>query len=109
MAIINKMLKKLDDRVEYMQQGLQPDSISYWYDIIIREARGMAPAHLQEKINVIQNPILPMKFNLDISKRAVKYFMMATDDNLEKMPYTTKMYFLKVQETLAGEVDRYLV
>ena len=109
MAIINRMLKKLDDDVSYMQKGLQPENLAYWYDVVIKEARRFAPPHLQEKINVKQDPILLMKFNLDISKRAVKYFMMAVDDNLEKMPYTTKLYFLKVQETLAEEVDKSLV
>ncbi len=103
------MLKKLDDDVSYMQKGLQPESLTHWYDIVIREAKRLAPAHLQQKISVKQDPILLMKFNLDISKRAVKYFMMAVDDNLDKMPYTTKLYFLKVQETLTCEVDRSLV
>lgn len=109
MAIIDRMLKKLDDDISYMQEGLQPDSLVHWYDIVIREAQNFAPAHLRDKINVIQDPILPMKFNLDISKRAVRYFMMAVDANLEKMPYTTKLYFLQVQQTLTEEIDRALV
>ena len=103
------MLNKLDNDVSHMQQGLQPENLVYWYDVVIRETKRFAPSHLHDKINVIQDPILPMKFNLDISKRAVKYFMMATDDNLDKMPYTTKLYFLKVQEILTQEVDKSLV
>ena len=50
-----------------------------------------------------------MKFNLDISKRAVQYFMMAVEKNLDHMPYSTKLYFLKVQEIMEGEVDKSLV
>lgn len=69
----------------------------------------MAPAWLVDKINVKQDPILPMKFNLDISKRAVRYFMMAVDNNLVKMPSSTRLYFLKVQETLSDEMDKSLV
>jgi len=108
MAIINRMLKKLDDDVSCMQRGLQPDSLARWYDAVIGEARTLAPPHLRDKIGVRQDPILPMRFSLDVSKRAVRYLMTAIDDNLERMPYTTKLYFLRVQETLAGEADRSL-
>ncbi len=108
MAIIDRMLKKLDDDVSCMQRGLQPDSLAHWYGVVIREARRLAPAHLQDKISVRQDPILLMRFNLDVSKRAVRYLMMAVDDNLERMPYTTRLYFLRVQEALAGEADRSL-
>jgi len=69
----------------------------------------MAPPWLADKINVKQDPVLKMKFNLDISKRAVRYFMMAVDNNLGMMPSSTKMYFLKVQETLSDEMDKSLV
>ena len=37
------------------------------------------------------------------------YFMIAVDDNLEKMPYSTKLYFLKVQEIMSIEMDKSLV
>lgn len=103
------MLKKLDDDVAKMQDGLQPESLAYWYRTILDTARNNAPLHLREKINVIQDPILPMKFKLDISKRAVRYFMMAAEENLENMPYSTKLYFLEIQKRLAEEADRSLV
>jgi hypothetical protein len=61
------------------------------------------------KINVKQDPILPLKFNINISKRAVSYFMQVIDYNLEKMPYTTRLYFLKVQEIMSAEMDKSLV
>ena len=69
----------------------------------------MAPPWLQDKIKVNQDPILPMKFNLDISKRAVRYFMIVVDENLDIMSYSTKLYFLKVQEILSSEMDKSLV
>jgi len=58
---------------------------------------------------VNQDPILPLKFNLDISKRAVRYFVIAVDNNIDQMPYSTKLYFLKVQEILETEMDKSLV
>ena len=75
----------------------------YWYDKIIKETKEMAPPWLQDKIKVKQDPILTMKFNLDISKRAVRYFMIAVDNNLDAMPSSTRLYFLKVQEMLSQE------
>ncbi len=105
MAIINRMLRKLDDDVSCMQRGLQPDSLAHWYGVVIREARRSAPPHLQDRISVRQDPILPMKFSLDVSRRAVRHLATAVDDNLERMPYTTRLYFLRVLEALSGEAD----
>ncbi len=109
MRIINSMMNKLDSDVSNLQKGLHPENLSYWYDKIIKETIEMAPPWLQDKIKVEQDPILAMKFNLDISKRAVRYFMIVVDDNLEDMPYSTKLYFLKVQEIMSAEMDKSLV
>ena len=109
MAIINNMMKKLDTDVSHLKEGLHPENLSYWYDKIIKETIDMAPPWLQDKIKVKQDPILTMKFNLDISKRAVRYFMMVVDNNLDDMPYSTKLYFLKVQEIMGAEMDKSLV
>ena len=75
------MKKKIDTDVSNLKQGLQPQNLSFWYDKIIKETIEMAPPWLQDKIKVNQDPILPMKFNLDISKRAVRYFMIVVDNN----------------------------
>jgi len=109
MAIINNMMKKLDTDVSNLKEGLHPKNLSYWYDKIIKETIDMAPPWLQDKIKVKQDPILTMKFNLDISKRAVRYFMMVVDNNLDDMPYSTRLYFLKVQEIMGTEMDKSLV
>jgi hypothetical protein len=50
-----------------------------------------------------------LKFDIDISKRAVRYFMQIVDANLDSMPYSTKLYFLKVEEILSSEMDKSLV
>lgn len=109
MRIIDSMMKKFDTDVSNLQKGLHPENLSFWYDKIITETIDMAPPWLQDKIKVKQDPILTMKFNLDISKRAVRYFMMAVDNNLGIMPYSTKLYFLKVQEIMSSEMDKSLV
>ncbi len=109
MAIISHMMRQIDNDVSNLKQGLQPESLSFWYEKIIRETVEMAPPWLQDKIKVRQDPVLTMKFNLDISKRAVRYFMIAVDDNIDQMPYSTKLYFLKVQEVMSTEMDKSLV
>ena len=76
---------------------------------LLKKPLEMAPPWLQDKINVHQDPVLQMKFNLDISKRAVRYFMIVVDNNLDDMPYSTKLYFLKVQEIMSTEMDKSLV
>ena len=67
MTIINHMMKKIDTDVSNLKQGLQPENLSFWYGKIIQETIDMAPPWLQDKIKVHQDPILKMKFNLDIS------------------------------------------
>ena len=109
MRIIPSMMKKFDDDVSNLQQGLHPENLAFWYDKIIKETIEMAPPWLQDKIKVNQDPILPMKFNLDISKRAVRYFMIVVDENIDDMPYSTRLYFLKVQEIMSAEMDKSLV
>jgi len=109
MPIINHMMKQIDNDVTNLQEGLNPENLAFWYSKIIKETKDMAPPWLQDKIKVKQDPILQMKFNLDISKRAVQYFMMTVEKNLDHMPYSTKLYFLKVQEIMEGEVDKSLV
>ena len=109
MSIIHPLLQKLQNDVQQLQKGLQPDHLSFWYKKIISDTKEMAPPWLQDKINIKQDPFLPMKFNLDISKRAVRYFMIAVENNLSQMPYSTQLYFLKVQEILSFEMDKSLI
>ena len=109
MSITNKMLNKIDDDITNLKDGLYPENIDYWYKKIIDETIEIVPPWLVDKINVKQDPIIPLKFNINISKRAVSYFMQVIDYNLEKMPYTTRLYFLKVQEIMSAEMDKSLV
>ena len=109
MSITNRMLNKIDEDVINLKQGLHPENLDYWYKKIIDETIEIVPPWLVDKINVKQDPILPLKFKINISKRAVRYFMQVVDYNLEKMPYTTQLYFLKVQEIISTSMDKSLV
>ena len=103
------MLKKISNDVTDLKDGLDPKNLAFWYDKIIKETREMAPPWLEDKINVKQDSILQMKFNVDISKRAVRYFLIVIDNNLDEMPYSTRLYFIKVQEIMSSEMDKSLV
>ena len=109
MAISSQIIEKLNNDISQIQKGLQPDQLSFWYQKIIFETKEMAPPWLQDKIKVKQDHILPMKFNLDVSKRAVRYLMISIDNNLQQMPYTTQLYFMKVQEVVSTNMDKSLV
>jgi hypothetical protein len=103
------MLKKISNDVTDLRDGLDPKNLAYWYDKIIKETREMAPPWLEDKIKVKQDSILQMKFNIDISKRAVRYLLIVIENNLDEMPYSTRLYFLKVQEIMSSEMDKSLV
>ncbi len=103
------MMRKLESDVKNLKDGLDPENLVFWFDKVIIETKEMAPPWLQDKIKVKQDPILLMKFNIDISKRAVRYFMVAIENNIYEMPYSTQLYFLKVQEIMETEMDKSLV
>lgn len=103
------MLNKISTEVTELKEGLNPENIAYWYKKVIQETKEMAPPWLVDKIKVKQDPILHMKFNVDISKRAVIYFMIAINNNIDEMPYSTRLYFLKVQEIMTDEMNKTLV
>jgi hypothetical protein len=107
--ITDKMFSKMSADIAGLKEGLDPESIAFWYKKVVEEAKEMAPPWLVDKIDVKQDPILYLKFNLNISKRAVRYLMMAIANNLDEMPYTTRLYFLKVQELVTQEMDKTLV
>lgn len=109
MTIIRRMERKLNDDVNCIKDELLPENLALWYYKITEEAVDMAPPWLQDKIKVHQDPVLPMKFKLDISKRAIKYFIIATENNMDVMPLVTKIYFLKLQEAISAEMDKSLI
>ena len=109
MSITNKMLNKIDVDIQNLQGSLQPENLEYWYKKITDETLDILPPWLADKMNITQDPIHPLKFNIDISKRAVRYFMQVIDYNLPNMPYTTQLYFMKVQEIVSTSMDKSLV
>ncbi|ABK76726.1 hypothetical protein CENSYa_0081 [Cenarchaeum symbiosum A] len=106
---MDRMLEGIEGSTKGLKDGLDPDNLAAWYDAIMGDAREMAPPWLHSKMRIRRDPVLTMKFTVDISKRAVGYFMTAADARMGQMPYSTRLYFLKVLEAMESEVDRWLV
>ena len=100
-------LNRLSSIIKDSKNGLDPDLLSTWYRIVENEAKTMCPDHLKDKLTMNENPILSMKFNLHVSKRVVHYLIDAIENNLSKMPFSTKLYFQKVQTILLDELSSY--
>lgn len=99
-------LNKLLAEIERLKEGLDPNVLAGWYQKIAADARAQAPSHLTDSIGVIQDPILPMKFEFKTSRRAIKYVTEAIDRNLDEMPLATRLYFQKLSELIQAEALR---
>ena len=102
----SSLAMKINNIIKEMQDGLDPTLLANWYSVVQSRARELSPEELREKIIVEQDPILMMKFRLSISKRTVPFVMSAIDQTLPEMPYSTRMYFEKVQEIILQEFAR---
>jgi hypothetical protein len=99
MLVLNRLLKEIED----LKLGLDPSVLAGWYSKIASDARAEAPSHLTDSIDVIQDPILPMKFEFKTSRRAIRYVIEAIDRNIEAMPMATRLYFQKLAELIEAE------
>ncbi len=100
------VLQKLLQEIENVKLGLDPNVLAGWYNKVASDAKAEAPRHLTDSIDVLQDPILPMKFEFKTSKRAVKYVLEAIDRNLAAMPTATRLYFQKLSELIQAEMLR---
>ena len=97
---------KINNIIKEMKDGLDPEVLANWYSIVQNRARELCPEDLREKISVEQDPILSMKFRLSISKRTVPFLVSAIEQTLPEMPYSTRLYFEKVQEIILEEFTK---
>lgn len=102
----NTLAVKLNNIIKEMRDGLVPEALATWYLIVQSRAREVCPEDLRDKIIIEQDPILPMKFKLNISKRTVPFVVSAIEQSLPEMPYSTRLYFEKVQEIILQEFTK---
>jgi hypothetical protein len=103
-----RTLNKLVETIQDVRTGLDPDVIARWYEILEAEAKSLCPSdELRQSIVVIQNPDLPMKFEFKSSKRAVPFVIEAIENNLNLMPFATRLYFQKFSEIMQSQVAKF--
>jgi hypothetical protein len=101
-----RMIERLVKEIDNLKLGLDPNVLAGWYKKVESDAKARTPEHLRDSIQVIQNEILPMKFEFKTSKRAVGYVLEAIDRNLAEMPMATRLYFQKLSELIQAELNR---
>ncbi|MGI0005995.1 MAG: hypothetical protein ACREAO_03880 [Nitrososphaera sp.] len=99
---------KINTSVKNLREGLDPDVLAYWYKRIEDKSIEVVPEHLKDKVHFEQDRILWMKFKMDVSKRAVPYVMQVIEEYIPMMPYSTGLYFRKIQEVLTDEMNKEL-
>ena len=102
MLVLNRLLQE----IENLKRGLEPDVLAGWYNKVANDAKAKAPSELMDLIDVIQDPILPMRFEFKTSRRTVDYVLEAIDENLDSMPTATRLYFQKLSELIQAETLR---
>jgi hypothetical protein len=99
---------RIDTTIKNLREGLDPENLAYWYKRIEEQTIEIAPTYLKEKIHFRQDRILWMKFKIDVSKRAVPYMIQVIEEYIPIMPYSTGLYFQKIQHMLTDEVNKEL-
>ena len=94
--------------ISNLREGMHPELLAYWYKRIEDKSIDTVPSNLKDKIHFRQDRVLWMKFNIDISKRAVPYVVKVIEEYIPLMPYSTGLYFRKVQEILSDEMTKQL-
>jgi len=107
-APIDYATGKIITGVKNLREGLDPDILAYWYKRIEDKSREIVTPHLRDKVRFEQDRILWMKFKMDVSKRAVPYIMQVMEEYIPMMPYSTGLYFRKVQEIMTDEMNKEL-
>jgi len=92
--------------IVHLKEGLHPELLAYWYKRVEDRAIENVPFYLKDKIHFQQDRVLWMKFKMDLSKRAVPYVMQSIEEYIPLMPYSTALYFRRVQQLLSDEVTK---
>ncbi len=102
------LLNHLVETIQDAPNGLDPRVLAAFYQKIEQDSKVICPTEeLRNSISVLQNPLLPMKFEFKASKRAMQFVIQAIESNLSSMPFATKLYFQKFEEILEKEYVRY--
>ena len=107
MDISDRSLQELTTIIEESKTGFDIDILDKWYFKITEYAKEEAPHHLIESIGYEQDDVLPMKFKVNCSKRAVPHMNRAIEHFMPEMQYVTQLYFQVVQQIIQKEYEEY--
>jgi len=102
-----RFLESLLERVKEIKGGLDASVIEKWFRVVESEARSMCPKELAKTIEVLQDPVLKMRFEVRASRRAAPYLIIAIEKYLDMMPFATRLYFMKVGEIIEEKLREY--
>src|ERR687890_1058367 len=101
-------LHTISKGISNLKEGMHPELLAYWYKRIEDKSIDSVPSNLKDKIHFHQDRVLWMKFKMDVSKRAVPYVVKVIEEYIPLMPYSTGLYFRKVQQILSDEMTKQL-
>ena len=101
-------LQTISKGISNLKEGMHPELLAYWYKRIEDKSIDSVPSNLKDKIHFHQDRVLWMKFKMDVSKRSVPYVVKVIEEYIPLMPYSTGLYFRKVQQILSDEMTKQL-
>lgn len=94
-------------KIEELKAGLEPEVLAGWYQVILEDARLMCPdEELRKSLDVVQNDLLPMKFEFHASRRAVPFVLAAIEKHLPAMTIASRGYFEKLEEMIVEQMRK---
>lgn len=106
---IDALITEYCDNLNNLNEGLDPEVLAYWYKRIEDKVKEICNKELGEKITFTQNRLLWMKFDIQLSKRAVPLVLQTMRDYIPLMPFSTSLYFEKVYQIILDEFNKDLI
>ncbi|MFB5600554.1 MAG: hypothetical protein ACE5SW_10040 [Nitrososphaeraceae archaeon] len=106
---LNFASSQFEKSIQELRSGLEPDTLALWYKRIKNISQRVIPEISVKDINFVQDKMLSMKFSIIISVRVIPYLLFIIEKNIAIMPYSTGLYFRKVQELLLDSLNNYYV
>ena len=97
---VNLASAKIDKSIQNLRSGLEPEILAYWFKQIEYQTIEKVERELKDKIHFEQDRVLWMKFNINISIRAIPIVLETIENNISLMEYSTGLYFRKIQYIL---------
>ena len=102
---VNLISAKIDESIQNLRIGLDPEVLAYWYKQIEYQSIEKAEDEWKEKIYFEQDKILWMKFHIHIPIYSIPAILEIIENNIPLMKYSTQLYFRKIQSILLKQLN----